>query len=177
MQRRQVQQQRAGQVIVTVCAILLGVAVAYVFLSAGPFKAPAGGESIELASGTTARAHLLGTSGGGRTATRARTVGGGSGEEDAWFKKLSSSGCKNTEELRVCSHRAKSTEFPDIFPGSLGAYSALWKAKVKCVRGARCGAAMHSPLCAGALQPLWAAGKCQHAGPPPPPQLLLRIDT
>jgi hypothetical protein len=59
--------------------------------------------------------------------------GGGSSaaEEDAWYSKLDSQGCKATEELRVCSHRAKSQELGDVFSGSLSAYEALWKAKIK----------------------------------------------
>ena len=136
--RRQASEARAGQVVVTLVAVALGVGVAWLFLSTGPFKAATNGDAIELAGGATARAHLLsagsggagdsGSSGGGK---REKAVGGGAAEEDAWFKKLSSGGCKATEELRVCSHRARSSELTDVYPGSLSAYGALWKAKVK----------------------------------------------
>ena len=135
-------QVQRGQVAVYLCAIALGVAVAYLVLNSGPFRTPSSGIEEDFGpAGGTVRAQLLGAKGLQRGARQQRQQQQEEGaadwtvphdpEEDAWYRKLDAEGCKATENLRVCSHRAKSAEITDVFPGSLSAYAALWKAKVK----------------------------------------------
>ncbi len=49
-----------------------------------------------------------------------------------WFKKLSPEGCKETDALRVCSHRASTVEMEDTVNGSIDAYESLFRAGIMC---------------------------------------------
>ncbi|GAB4814174.1 hypothetical protein N2152v2_001220 [Parachlorella kessleri] len=133
------QGEKLGNFLVYLCAGLLGVAVAYAALTARPFKGSSQGDGKEdllvqqQSRSLGSKARALSTQEeitSGKEISKVISAGGS--EEANWFNKLDQPGCKATEELRVCSHRAKSKELADIFPGSLSAYAALWKAKVKC---------------------------------------------
>ncbi|KAI7837856.1 hypothetical protein COHA_008343 [Chlorella ohadii] len=53
-------------------------------------------------------------------------------DERQWYAKLSQAGCSRTEQLRVCSHRGRLSVEGLAPPGSLSAYSVLYKAGVSC---------------------------------------------
>eukprot|EP01025_Chloroclados_australasicus_P010326 TRINITY_DN14158_c0_g3_i2.p1 TRINITY_DN14158_c0_g3~~TRINITY_DN14158_c0_g3_i2.p1 ORF type:complete len:340 (-),score=32.70 TRINITY_DN14158_c0_g3_i2:272-1291(-) len=40
--------------------------------------------------------------------------------------------CEAAKRLSICSHRANSTEFQGVFPGSMEAMRVLWKAGIRC---------------------------------------------
>lgn len=52
-------------------------------------------------------------------------------EELHFFGKLSNEACKETERLRVCSHRAATSEMDDVPSGSLTAYAALFRERIR----------------------------------------------
>lgn len=57
---------------------------------------------------------------------------GAMADEREWYAKLSQAGCSHTEQLRVCSHRGRLSVEGLAPPGSLSAYSVLFKAGVSC---------------------------------------------
>jgi hypothetical protein len=53
-------------------------------------------------------------------------------DEREWYAKLSQAACSHTEQLRVCSHRGRLSVDGLAPPGSLSAYTVLFKAGVSC---------------------------------------------
>lgn len=134
--------ERLGQLTIYACAIIMGVAVAKLVLGQLGQNPGVPAQALEDNAAATRTALHRHHAGGGHAAKQqqhaqqqqqqaAAEAGQHSTEEDAWYKKLDVQGCRATENLRVCSHRAKSEELADVHPGSLSAYQALWKAKVK----------------------------------------------
>eukprot|EP00887_Chlorella_sp_A99_P002442 scaffold10.g2442.t1 len=81
-------------------------------------------------AGSSGRRAAAGAGGGGEQARHGAAAA--DPEEQAWFAKLSAEGCGETEHLRVCSHRAATTEQEDVASGSLTAYATLFRNHIRC---------------------------------------------
>lgn len=127
------------QLVVYVCAVVLGVLVAYVVIntthgassSSRSFSDAFERGSDWFAHHRLAAAGRLQQAGRQKSAGQEKLLAKQNPDEESWLGRLDRTGCEATEELRICSHRARTVEMADVFSGSLSAYPALWKAKVK----------------------------------------------
>ena len=143
-------------IIIYSCAAFFGLAAAYLYLAAAPLASTRGAAEAERASRADfrvkpqQRAQAATVQGSGSSSSSSKAAAGGDtggtarksvtvaedSEERKWFSKLSVEACAEAETHRVCSHRAKA-DLEGVAPGSLAAYAALWKAKIRWARPRR----------------------------------------
>jgi hypothetical protein len=107
--------------------LCLALLAAYSLLSAAPFGGGGGGPAGAETLGEAPRRGHRKRGGAGAAATQGKEASA----EQHWFARLSPEGCEASEHLRVCAHRASSTELDGVASGSIAAYSALWTSGIR----------------------------------------------